>query len=187
MSAPTLTNEALSAARLVLARTGITAAEVIPAIRATVNKAGNYRTYNTHFIRLEKRGHPRLDKPTQAKLTEMAEQVKRDAKDKPSRTRRGAVANFISTARRATGACCVGAPQRRIPPRRTRIGPRGGFVLFSAFIRTRYASTYFAGPMLFARQISPVRRLQLPRHARHHYARFEQQPRFQPERALVMQ
>jgi integrase len=111
---PALTSAELDAARTLLARMGITAAdlldvrppaptfaEYIPVIRERVTSASTLRTYNTHWKRLEREwGTRRIDAPTIADIAEMRNTARRNAKqDRNARDGRGAAEAMIAALR----------------------------------------------------------------------------------------
>ncbi|KZM75588.1 tyrosine-type recombinase/integrase [Nocardia terpenica] len=111
---PAITAAELDAARTLLARMGITAAdlldvrppaptfaEYIPAIRERVSSQSTLRTYNTHWKYLEREWGPRrIDEPTITEITEMRDAARRNAKqDRNARDGRGAAEAMIGALR----------------------------------------------------------------------------------------
>lgn len=104
----------LDAARTLLARMGITPAdlldirpaaptfaEYIPVVRARVIAQGTLKTYNTHWKVLEKQWGPRrIDEPTVGDITDMRDSARRNAKqDRNARDGRGAAEAMIGALR----------------------------------------------------------------------------------------
>ncbi|WP_405161555.1 site-specific integrase [Nocardia sp. NBC_01499] len=113
-SAPAVTDAEIDAARTLLARMGITPADLldirptaptfaqyIPVIRARVAAPGTLKTYDTHWKRLERLwGTRRIDEPTVAEVAEMRDAARHNAKcDRNSRDGRGAAEAMISALR----------------------------------------------------------------------------------------
>ncbi|MEV3961509.1 site-specific integrase [Nocardia sp. NPDC050193] len=96
-----LTQMGLSPADLVTPAASVpTFAEIVPAVRATL-EAGTRRTYGTHLNRLEQEwGHLRLDGVTKPDLEAMAHTIRTTARtNRASRGGTSAVEHFISTVR----------------------------------------------------------------------------------------
>lgn len=111
---PAITSAELDAARTLLSRMGITAAdlldvrppaptfaEYIPVVRERVTSPSTLRTYNTHWKYLEREwGSRRIDEPTPADIAEMRDSARRNAKqDRNARDGRGAAEAMISALR----------------------------------------------------------------------------------------
>ncbi|WP_024803068.1 site-specific integrase [Nocardia sp. BMG51109] len=114
MTTPAATGTELDAARTLLARMGITPAdlldirpaaptfaEYIPTVRDRVTSPSTLRTYNTHWKRLEREwGTRRIDEPSQGEVTAMRDTARQGAKhDRNARDGRGAAEAMIGALR----------------------------------------------------------------------------------------
>ncbi|MCX4098020.1 tyrosine-type recombinase/integrase [Nocardia sp. alder85J] len=162
MTAP-VTDAELDAARMLLARMGITPAdlldvrpaaptfaEYIPVVRDRVVSAATLKTYNTHWRRLEREwGARRIDEPSVADVTEIRDAARRDAKqDRNARDGRGAAESMVSALRfvykhaENDGLIRPGDnPARRVPKPRRVASTRRGLPLEQIAEITRVAAT----------------------------------------------
>jgi len=160
---PAVTDIELDAARTLLARMGITAAdlldvrptaptfgEYIPAVRSRVVSPGTLKTYNTHWKRLEREwGTRRIDEPTVGEVTAMRDAARSDAKqDRNARDGRGAAEAMISALRflykhaENDGLIRTGDnPARRVHKPRRVASTRRGLPLTQIAEITRVAAT----------------------------------------------
>lgn len=114
MTTPELSGIELDAARTLLARMGITPAdlldirptaptfaEYIPVVRTRVASPATLRTYNTHWKRIEQEwGTRRIDEPSQGEVTAMRDTARHGAKrDRNARDGRGAAEAMIGALR----------------------------------------------------------------------------------------